>query len=516
MYDTQGRGAIPPLLAALVTVFQMLEKVPDRQAAEFVASRLDWKYALHLPLAYPGFHFTDLWAFRQRLWEHAQERLLFEQLLAHLEALGLIKPQGKLRTDSTHVLALVERLSQLELVTESLRLALAAVAATAPAWAAQALPASLRAAYRERQSEYRLSPAEAQQRLAQAGQDGVWVLAQLDQHAPPPLPSLAEVSTLRTVLAQQFPQGPDQPPAQKRPSGEGVIEEPARARGACYGTKRGQHWIGYKLQVTETCDAEAPHLIVDLKPTTALENDAPQLPAIQARLRGRGLQPAEQQVDQGYAERARHIVRSAAQGIDLVGPPPQDTHPTPGFRQADFAIHRAAQQATCPCGPGEPGLDVWQPPGDGPPGIEIRFAGAVCQVCPAFGRCTTSPQGRSLSLHPYREALLVRRAEAATEAYRTKCHLRAGIEATISEVTVADGLRQARYRGLAKQLLQEILLYGDRNQPQWLARWWAGRGAGVAGAAAELPAYGLAPCRHGPGPTQGSAEPSHDPSSLFL
>ena len=54
-------GAIPPLLAALVTVFQMLEKVPDRQAAEFVASRLDWKYALHLPLAYPGFHFTDLW-----------------------------------------------------------------------------------------------------------------------------------------------------------------------------------------------------------------------------------------------------------------------------------------------------------------------------------------------------------------------------------------------------------------------------------------------------------------------
>ena len=237
MYDTQGRGAIPPLLAALVTVFQMLEKVPDRQAAEFVASRLDWKYALHLPLAYPGFHFTDLWAFRQRLWEHAQERLLFEQLLAHLEALGLIKPQGKLRTDSTHVLALVERLSQLELVTESLRLALAAVAATAPAWAAQALPASLRAAYRERQSEYRLSPAEVQQRLAQAGQDGVWVLAQLDQHAPPPLPSLAEVSTLRTVLAQQFPQGPDQPPAQKRPSGEGVIESPHEPE-ARYGTKR--------------------------------------------------------------------------------------------------------------------------------------------------------------------------------------------------------------------------------------------------------------------------------------
>src|SRR4030066_2142652 len=55
LYDTQGRGGVPPLLMALVTVFQMLEKVPDRMAAEWVVSRLDWKYALHLPLGYTGF-----------------------------------------------------------------------------------------------------------------------------------------------------------------------------------------------------------------------------------------------------------------------------------------------------------------------------------------------------------------------------------------------------------------------------------------------------------------------------
>lgn len=99
MYDAEGRGAEPPLLMALVTVFQMLEKVPDRRAAEGVVSRMDWKYALHLPLGYAGFHFTDLLAFRKRLIEHEQERLLFDSFLKRLKNMGLIKARGKTRTE---------------------------------------------------------------------------------------------------------------------------------------------------------------------------------------------------------------------------------------------------------------------------------------------------------------------------------------------------------------------------------------------------------------------------------
>jgi hypothetical protein len=57
---------MPPLLMALVTVFQFLEKVPDRSVAERVLSRIDWKYALRLPLGYAGFHFTDWYALQVR------------------------------------------------------------------------------------------------------------------------------------------------------------------------------------------------------------------------------------------------------------------------------------------------------------------------------------------------------------------------------------------------------------------------------------------------------------------
>ena len=469
MYDPHGRSALPPLLCALVTVFQMLEQVPDRQAAQFVVSRLDWKYALHLPLAYGGFHFTDLSAFRQRLLAHAQERRLFDQVLERLHGLGLVQARGRMRSDATHVLGLVERLSQLEVVSESLRVALRAVREVAAAWVDQALPASFQDTYGHEQHEYGLSQAQVRQQLIQAGRDGFWFLAQVDHQAPAPAPQLPEVATLRQVLRQQFPQGPQEPPARQRPTGQDVIESPHEPE-ARYGTKRGQGWLGYKVQVTETCDPHTPHLIVDLEATGALDNDAPQLPAIQDRLAARDLLPAEQQVDQGYMS-GEHLVKSAQRGIDLVGLPLADTQGPPGFRQTDFAIDVAAQVARCPAGHTPRVWATKRDPGGGPPYLQIRFPAATCQACPFFGVCTPSRQGRSLTLHPYRAALLARRAEAETDAFRQRLHLRAGIEGTISELVRAHGLRHARYRGLAKLRLQGYFTALAANLKR-LARWW--------------------------------------------
>jgi IS5 family transposase len=470
MYEVTGRGAISPLLAALVTVFQMMEKVADRAAAEFVASRIDWKYALHLPLGYAGFHWTDLLAFRTRLREHDQERLLFDRILVKLREQGLIKTRGKMRTDSTHVLAVIERLSQLELVCESIRLALQAVTECLPDWVETTLPPSLEERYSQRQSEYGLSQAQVRKQLVQAGQEGFWFLAQLERSAPDAVRQLPEVVTLRTVLEQQFPQGPSEPPAERRPTGQGVIESPHEPE-ARFSAKRGKGWIGYKVQVTETCDVDHPHLIVDLEPTSALDNDAPQLGHIQDRLQARDLLPAEQQVDQGYMS-GENLVESGDLGINLMGIPLDDTQGPAGFQQTDFSIDVQARQAVCPAGHSSRVWSEKHHPKGGPPQILIRFAGATCQACPSFGRCTLSPQGRSLTLHPYRTALLARRVEAKTPDFREKLHLRAGIEAAISELTRRYGLRQARYRRLFKQRLQSYFTAVAVNLKR-LARWWA-------------------------------------------
>ncbi len=470
LYDPHGRGAISPLLLALVTVFQMLEKVPDRTAAEYVVTRLDWKYALHLPLAYAGFHFTDLSAFRARLLEHHQERLIFDQLLTRLKDIGVIKAQGKTRTDSTHVLGVVERLSQLELVLESLRLALLAVMYADPEWVSQQLPASFIAAHEQRQSEFGLSQTQVKERLVRAGQQAFEFLAHLDRSAPVELRHLPEVETLRTVLDQQFPGGPGAPPAVKRPSGKDILEsphEPAVRRG----TKRSHSWIGYKAQVSETCEEDQPHLVVDLDPTGALDNDSPQLAPIQERLQAQGLTPSEQYVDQGYMS-GKDLFESARAGTTLMGVPLEDTQGPDGFRQADFTIDEEQHTATCPAGQTSRVWSEKEIAGAPQPEVQIRFAAAPCQACAGFGTCTTSPQGRSLSLHPYRQALAARRAEAKTEAFQEQMHRRAGIEATLSELVRAHGMRQARYRGLAKLRLQLAFTAVAVNLKR-LARWWS-------------------------------------------
>src|SRR5712691_10513637 len=156
LYAAGGQAAVSPALLALVTLFQFREGVPDREAAEQVVARIDWKYALRLPLDYAGFHYSDLCNFRERLVEQKAERRAFELLLDRLVALGYVKKRGKQRTDSIAVLGAVRALSALETVTETLRLAVRAAEQGAPARAAAALPEGFRERYARTKPDYRL------------------------------------------------------------------------------------------------------------------------------------------------------------------------------------------------------------------------------------------------------------------------------------------------------------------------------------------------------------------------
>jgi transposase len=134
LFAARGRPAEAPWRVALVTVMQFAEGLSDRQAAEAVRARIDWKYALGLELTDPGFDFSVLCEFRARLVAGGAEQLLLEALLEACRARGYLKARGRQRTDSTHVLGALRVLNRLERVAETLRDALDAVAVAAPAW----------------------------------------------------------------------------------------------------------------------------------------------------------------------------------------------------------------------------------------------------------------------------------------------------------------------------------------------------------------------------------------------
>ena len=140
LYAHEGQPGLSPWRLAWVTIMQFRETLPDRQAADAVRARIDWKYLLGLELEDPGFDFSVLSEFRHRLLAGSAEERLLDKLLEQCQAQGLLKSRGQQRTDSTHVLAAIRVLNRLELVGETLRAALNELACEAPEWLQRVAP----------------------------------------------------------------------------------------------------------------------------------------------------------------------------------------------------------------------------------------------------------------------------------------------------------------------------------------------------------------------------------------
>ena len=72
--------------------------------------------------------------FRDRLLAGSAAALLLDKLLTRCRTMGLLTGRSQQRTDSTHVLAAIRVMNRLELVAETLRAALNALATVAPTW----------------------------------------------------------------------------------------------------------------------------------------------------------------------------------------------------------------------------------------------------------------------------------------------------------------------------------------------------------------------------------------------
>jgi transposase len=263
---------------------QFAEGLSDRQVADAVRSRIDWKYALDLELEDPGFDFSVLSEFRSLLLEGGAEQLLLEKLLEECKNRGLLKARSKQRTDSTRVLAAVKAMGRLECIGETLRAALNAVATVAPGWLRGWAPPDWYERYGPRVQEYRLPRGDAQRKVLaeQIGADGFRLLVELDAEGLPEgasvdLRDLEAVRTLRRVWAERY----------HRPAEDGgvvrlrgkeeippvaeVVQSPHDTE-ARYSWKREVNWVGFKVHFTETCEEGGPNLITHVETTPSTQH----------------------------------------------------------------------------------------------------------------------------------------------------------------------------------------------------------------------------------------------------
>ena len=327
LFSNTGQPGLPPWRLALITLLQFRETLSDRQAADSVRSRIDWKYLLGLELTDEGFDFSVLSEFRDRLIESEQEHLLLEKLLECAQEKGLLKPRGKQRTDSTRVLASVRKLNRLELVGETMRAALNELATVAPEWLSDIVPNDdWYERYGRRVEDYQLPKSEAKRNAwAQAvGEDAYYLLFCLEASRLADWEHLPRIQALKLMLERHYEYDADGPlDAQVRwkakeelPRAKFGIESPydvdARFRSRC-----GVNWVGYVVHLSETCDDEQCHLITHIETTDASVHEAQRTEAIHQSLLDKQLPPSEHFVDSAYVS-AEHLVNAKEQQIETL------------------------------------------------------------------------------------------------------------------------------------------------------------------------------------------------------
>jgi transposase len=169
-----------------------------------------------------------------------------------------------------------------------------------------------------------------------------------------------------------------------------------------YGKKRSTSWVGYKVHLTETCEGDAPRLIVHVATTPAPVADGGVTPAIHRAFRDADRLPGKHMADSAYVDAELLVDSPREHEVDLIGPTrpdyPWQSRAGEGFAASDFTIDWDRQPATCPKGRASvsltPAVDREQNEV-----IKIKFSAKDCRACPAQDRCTESKR-RTITVRP--------------------------------------------------------------------------------------------------------------------
>jgi transposase len=477
-----GRSAVEPVLLAGVSLWQYLEGVPDREAEELLRYHAGWNFALNRNVGDKGFHPTVLVYFRKRLIEADQSGLIFRQVLEGLVEAGLVARSSKQRLDATQVFGLVSRMSWLDCVRESLRLAWQELAESAAGFGRPTWWAELRERYVESKLDYKAPAQTLEKKLQEAGQDAARLLNWVKSLSDEAIGSGKQVALLQRVFDEQFEVvGAAEQVQHRQILSSDRVQNPhepeARYAAKGQGKQKKEH-VGYKIQVAETV-VEGPlspgeptrNFLTGMVTHPAQESDQAGAEKMAVEQEAMGLEkPPTLYVDAAYVS-GEKIAEAAAEGRKLMGPAAHSPPNNQGrFTAEPFQVDVEKRQAICPAGKENTQCSRLEEQESGK--VNFRFEWSThCHGCPLRERCVgPSQKHRTLVVGGHYTALQARRVEQQSEAFGQEMKQRNAIEGTQSELVRAHGLRRARYRGLAKVRWQNYLAGAACNAKRWIRR----------------------------------------------
>lgn len=475
-----GRPAIEPVLLMGVSLLQFLEGAPDRQAVELLRYHAGWNFALNRSIGDEVFDPSALVYFRRRLVEHELSAVAFASLLEGLVQAGLVERRGKRRLDSTQMMGLLSSMGRLEIVRDSLRLAVQELEQSAAAWPRPPFWAALMERYVESKLDYRASVETLKSKMDQAGADALELLNWLESLSDKEPGEGKQARLLRRVFEENF-ELQDKAPAQRPAQPTGAVQNPHEPEAQWAAKGHGKHkkeHVGYKVQVAETVQDQPVQkgeptrnflTAIVTQPATASEDAG--LEKVEQEQTSMGLDKAQElYVDAGYVD-AGKLVQAQSEGRELIGPVQGSPKRDRRFPSEDFTIDISQRQAICPAGHAATNCSRLEEEKRALVNYRFEWNSALCGACPLRERCLGQEQKhRTLLVGQHHNALQARRVEQKTEAFKEKTKRRNAIEGTHSELMRAHGMKRARYRGEAKVRLQNYLIGAACNAKRWIKR----------------------------------------------
>lgn len=474
-----GRPETDPVFLTGLTILQMMERLPDRQAIMACQYDARWRLALGISEDWAGIDPSSLVYFRRRLAKHRLAKVALESGLAAMRSAGYLRQHGAVRIDSTHILAHVAHMSRLECVRETLRLTLSFLVAFggSAAWE----PWFSRYVERHPQDLRNASVERLRSTLDQSGRDARDVLARAQMLGDTVVRS-EPIALLQRVFDEQFKITEGGSPQQCPAAPAGAVHNPhdPDAEWSTKGTLGKAGWVGYKLQICEIAPecirqrgepTEAAITAVLTQP--AITSDHGSLSPVMATHEQNGqAKPTEAFTDAGYLS-APALEAAQANGYVLTGPIGAPPHSGERFGSDAFVVDIPNRQATCPAGKISTECSRITETNIQATYYYFAWAQADCTMCPLKDQCLSKKKRRPFRTLQVGEKHMIvqeRRNLCKTPDYQRRMRRRSGIEGTHSELTRGYSLRRSRYWGLRKTDVQMQFTAAACNLRRWAIR----------------------------------------------